>query len=319
MVLPTGMEKTTPTNLVPSSVPVGPMQRVELPVLADVSVGTARGPAADGRSPAEKLAELDRVLRRYVEEGALVAFSGGVDSAFLVWAASRVSGGTGRLVALTTVSASTPELDLEDARAFAALLGVEHLCVESREVDSEEYRRNDPERCYYCKRDLFRLARRVASERGLAWVLYGYTASDRNDLRPGHRAAAEADVQAPLSDVGIEKREIRALMREHGLPLSEKPASPCLSSRIMTGIAVDRRKLADVAAMEAILRRHGVAACRARICEAGSASFFRIEVDPAAMERVLACRIELEREGEARGYRWVTLDLGGYRTGGGTP
>ena len=294
------------------------MQRVELPVVADVPGKAERAVSADGPSPAEKLAVLELALRRYVDEGALIAFSGGVDSAFLVWAASRVSDGAGRLVAMTTVSASTPEPDLEDARAFAASLGVEHLCVESRELDSEEYRRNDAERCYHCKADLFSLAREVARERDLGWILYGYTASDRHDVRPGHRAAAEAGVQAPLSDVGLEKAEIRALMRERGLALADKPASPCLSSRIMTGIPVDRRKLADVAAMEAILRGRGVAACRARICEAGSVSFFRIEVDPSDMDRVLSCRVELETEGKARGYRWVTLDLGGYRTGGGT-
>lgn len=293
------------------------MQRVDLPILADASGEPARARPTDGRSPAEKLAELEVVLRRYVEEGALVAFSGGVDSAFLVWAASRASGRNGRLVAVTTVSASTPEPDLQDARAFAASLGVEHLLVEGRELESEEYLRNDADRCYHCKSDLFSLAHDVALERGLSWILYGYNSSDRHDVRPGHRAAAEAGVRAPLADVGLEKAEIRELLREHGISLADKPASPCLSSRIMTGIPVDRGKLADVAAMEAILRRHGVTACRARICEASDEAFVRIEVDPADMERVLSCRVELEREGKSRGYRWVTLDLGGYRTGGG--
>jgi uncharacterized protein len=248
----------------------------------------------------------------------VVAFSGGVDSAFLLWAAAQAKEPGGRLVALTTVSASTPDPDLEDARSFAASLGVDHLCVESRELDREEYRRNDSERCYHCKADLFEIAGSVAAEGGLGWILYGYTASDRSDVRPGHRAAAEAGVQAPLAEAGLEKSEIRALMREHGLALAEKPSSPCLSSRIMTGVAVDRRRLGDVAALEAILREAGTRVCRARICDAGDALFVRIEVDPAEMEKVLNCRAELEREGRARGYRWVTLDLGGYRTGGGT-
>ena len=136
-------------------------------------------------------------------------------------------------------------------------------------------------------------------------------------MRPGHRAAEESGVRAPLSDVGLEKAEIRALMRERNLELADKPASPCLSSRIMTGLRVDRARLEDVAAMETILRRQGIGACRARVCEAGGSLFFRIEVEPVDMERVLACSRELEEEGRARGYRWVTLDLGGYRTGGG--
>lgn len=291
--------------------------RIELPVVPDLPPqGSVR--AVDGRTAADKLESLLDALRAYLAQGAVVAFSGGVDSAFLLWAAARAGGSGGRLVALTTVSASTPAPDLDDARAFAASLGVEHLLLESGELDREEYLRNDGDRCYHCKSDLFTLAGGVARERGLEWILYGYTASDRYDIRPGHRAAAEAGVKAPLADAELQKEEIRALMLEHGLALADKPSSPCLSSRIQTGVKVDRRKLEDVAALEAILRSGGVRSCRARICEAGEGLFVRIEVDPADMAAVLACRAALEREGKARGYRWVTLDLGGYRTGGGT-
>ena len=293
------------------------MPRIDLPILPDPLGASGRAPATDGRSAQEKLASLLAALRGYLAEGAVVAFSGGVDSAFLLWAAERAMEPGARLVALTTVSASTPGPDLEDARALAASLGVDHLCVESRELEREEYRRNDSERCYHCKTDLFEIAGAVAAERGLAWILYGYTVSDRSDVRPGHRAAAEAGVHAPLAEAGLEKSEIRELMREHGLVLADKPSSPCLSSRIQTGVAVDRRRLADVAALEVILRGAGIRVCRARICDAGEALFLRIEVDPAEMAKVLMCQAELEREGMARGYRWVTLDLGGYRTGGG--
>jgi len=274
--------------------------------------------AAGGRGAREKLASLLEALRAQVGEGAVVAFSGGVDSAFLLWAAVRAQGPGGRMVALTTVSASTPGPDLADARAFAASLGVDHVLEESRELEREEYLRNDAERCYHCKTDLFEIAARVAGERGLRWILYGYNASDRHDVRPGHRAAAEAGVRAPLADAGLEKADIRELMREHGLALADKPSSPCLSSRIQTGVRVEARRLADVAALEAILRGAGVEVCRARICEAGDGLFVRVEVAAAEMGRVLERRADLEREGKARGYRWVTLDLGGYRTGGGT-
>jgi len=290
------------------------MTRFHLPVVKDPY---GERPDARSRSSA-RLGDLLASLARYGRDGMVVAFSGGVDSAFLLWAASEAADGDGRLVAMTTVSASTPPADLEDAREFAGALGVEHVCVESDELRMEEYARNDEARCYYCKADLFRLAGELAEERGLKWVLYGYTASDHEDVRPGHRAALEYGVAAPLSDHGFDKARIRGIMRDLGLDLADKPASPCLSSRIMTGIGIDAKRLSDVAAMEAILRREGVNVCRARICDSAGGHFFRIEVDPEEMAQVLRCRGELEREGRARGYRWVTLDLGGYRTGGGT-
>ena len=153
------------------------VSRIELPVVPDFS-GHADLPLHGEQAAQNKLDALFDALRRYRAQGALIAFSGGVDSAFLVWAAAQVADGGGRVVALTTVSPSTPGPDLEDASAFAASLGVDHLCVESHELDLEEYARNDAERCYHCKSDLFVTARSVARERGLAWVLYGYTASD---------------------------------------------------------------------------------------------------------------------------------------------
>ena len=181
-----------------------------------------------------------------------------------------------------------------------------------------EYSRNDRERCYHCKAELFRIAGRVATDSGLRWLLYGYNASDHQDDRPGHRAAQEVGALTPLSDAGLTKPEIRYLMQEAGLPLSGKPASPCLSSRIMTGIGITAEKLRDVEEMEAILRRAGVSNLRVRVCKDEEDSLFlRVEVPHDQMVMVLSCREELQREGTERGYRWVTLDLGGYRMGGG--
>lgn len=294
------------------------MIRFQLPVVPDplpMGAPTADGRPREGRGNIE---DLLATLAGYAKDGLVVAFSGGVDSAFLLWAAREAVNGDGRLVALTTTSASTPAVDLEDAGRYARALGVEHVCMESEELASTDYARNDRERCYHCKADLFRLAGELARRRGMRWIAYGYTASDHHDVRPGHRAALERGVAAPLSDHGFDKTRIRVLMRELGFDLADKPASPCLSSRIMTGIEIDEKRLRDVAAMEAILRRGGVQVCRARICEGGGSHFFRIEADPDEMDKVLRCRTELEREGRARGYRWVTLDLSGYRTGGGT-
>jgi uncharacterized protein len=267
----------------------------------------------------EKLDLLRQTLKPLLGDGVLVAFSGGVDSAFLLWVARMVQEvGAGRIVALTTTSASTPHGDRMDAMAFTRSLGVQHRWRESLEISLSTYARNDRARCYHCKVELFRIAGEVAQEEGLKWLLYGYNASDQGDDRPGHRAAQEAGVLSPLKDSGLTKAEIRFLMNEAGLPLAEKPASPCLSSRIMTGIEVTPERLRDVEAIEGILREVGVSTVRVRICRAeDDAHFLRVEVAPEELAKVLECREDLTEAGIARGYRWVTLDLGGYRTGGG--
>jgi uncharacterized protein len=272
-----------------------------------------------GREAERKLQTLLEDLGPRVKGGALVAFSGGVDSAFLLWACvEAVRKGTGRVVALTTTSPSTPQRDREDAESFTKSLGVEHLWEESGEMDRPAYVSNDRDRCYHCKTELFRIARAVASREGLGSLLYGYNASDRSDHRPGHRAAREAGALTPLADAELTKPEIRLLMNEVGLPLGEKPASPCLSSRIMTGLEITTERLAHVQALEDILRDGGVSTHRVRICGSEDAEpFLRIEVSPEEMNAVLSCREALLRAGRDRGYRWVTLDLGGYRTGGG--
>lgn len=288
----------------------------QLPIL-DPAVGS--DPPVDPSIAREKLDALRRDLAGRVREGALVAFSGGMDSAFLLWAANavRIEEG-GKVVALTTTSPSTPARDKEDATSFTRDLDLPHLWRESREVSNPEYVRNDRDRCYHCKTELFRIAEEISREEGLRWLLYGYNASDHQDDRPGHRAAKEAGVVAPLSEAGLSKAEIRYLMMEAGLSLARKPASPCLSSRIMTGISITPERLRDVEAMESILRDSGVGTLRVRVCEADDgSSFLRVEVAPEEMTKVLDCRKALQKESEARGYRWLTLDLGGYRTGGG--
>ena len=288
----------------------------DLPILDSGPPPTGWPDPATARA---KASALERDLEAVVDTGALVAFSGGMDSAFLLWSAARVAKTRGgRVVALTTTSPSTPRRDKEDAAVFARKLGVLHLWKESRETARPEYARNDRDRCYHCKTELFRIAQEVAGEEELRWLLYGYNASDRGDHRPGHRAALEAGARTPLADAGLSKTEISFLMKERGLPLATKPASPCLSSRITTGIAISPERLRDVEAMESILREAGASTLRVRVCrDEARELFLRVEVDPEEMGAVLACRERLHREGRDRGYRWVTLDLGGYRTGGG--
>jgi uncharacterized protein len=274
---------------------------------------------ADPEKARQKLGLLREFLFPLLPEGVLVAFSGGVDSALLLWAAHDLaSRDGGNVVALTTTSASTPEADRGDAGTFTESLGVTHLWRESGEVDHPEYIRNDRERCYHCKTELFRIAEEVAKGEGLKWLLYGYNASDRGDDRPGHRAAHEAGALSPLAEAGLTKAEIRFLLEEAGISLADKPSSPCLSSRIMTGIQVTPQRLRDVEEMERILREAGAKTLRVRVCRAeDGVHFLRVEVAPEELEKVLNCREELNEAGTARGYRWVTLDLGGYRTGGG--
>lgn len=264
-------------------------------------------------------AALRAALRARLPAGLIVAYSGGVDSAFLLWSAEqerRASGG--RLLAVTAVSASLARVEREDAARFAAFVGAEHRWEETAELENAAYLRNDLDRCYHCKSELFRLSHDLASRLGYGAIAYGYNASDRGDFRPGHRAAKENDIIAPLDEAGLTKDDIRQLMRAAGLPLADKPASPCLSSRLMTGVAVTPAKLRDVEDLEELLRGAGLRVFRVRLHEHGGARWLRVEADPAEMPAVLAAREALHVAARARGYAWVTLDLAGYRTGGGT-
>ena len=268
----------------------------------------------------KKYAVLRAQLKPLLADGLIVAFSGGVDSAFLLWAAEqerRESGG--RLLAVTAVSASLAQVEREDAVRFAASIGVEHRLETSAEFENPAYLRNDGARCYHCKTELFRLSHELGARLGCKAIAYGYNASDRGDIRPGHRAAQEGGIVAPLDEAELTKDDIRALLRAHDLPLADKPASPCLSSRLMLGVAVSPEKLRDVEEMEAILRRGGLRVFRVRLHEEGARRFLRLEVAPDEIARAVALREGLVAEGRARGYAWVVLDLAGYRTGGATP
>lgn len=266
----------------------------------------------------EKFQELAGLLQPKLAEGLIVAFSGGVDSAFLLWAAeqTRRSWG-GRLLAITAVSASLAHAEKEDARSFAETVGVEHVFQESAEFTNQEYLKNDRNRCFHCKTELFRLSGTLSQRRGYKWIAYGYNASDRGDFRPGHAAALEDNVLSPLNDANLTKDDIRALMRAHNLNLADKPASPCLSSRLMTGVQITPQKLKDVEEVEKLLRRGGLRVFRVRLHENGDSRFLRLEVAPDELSHAMELRDELVGLGRGLGYRWVTLDLAGYQMGGG--
>ena len=264
-----------------------------------------------------KYGALRDALRPHLASGLIIAFSGGVDSAFLLWAAEQERRRTGgRLLALTTVSASYSAAERHDADLFIKMLGVEHLWCESRELEDPAYLANDRSRCFHCKTELFRICHEIATSREYGSIAYGYNASDEGDFRPGHDAAIQAGVLSPLADAGLTKPEIRDLMRLNGLELADKPASPCLSSRLMTGVAITARKLRDVEELEAILRSAGIGVFRVRVHELNGTKLLRIETTPEEMSSVLTIREALVEAALSRGYRWTTLDLIGYQTGG---
>ncbi len=257
----------------------------------------------------EKLVKLREILRSY--ESALVAFSGGVDSTFLLHVAHEVL--ADKVVAVTARSETYPLHEFEEAAAFAAQAGIRHLTIETSELTLPEFRNNPPDRCYHCKKELFGRLSEMARELGLKHVLDGANADDRQDFRPGSRAARELDVRSPLQEIGFAKEEIRRASREMGLPTWDKPSFACLSSRFPYGEEISKEAVSRVAAAEQLLREMGFGQLRVR--HHGHTA--RIELPPADAPRLLdeERRRRIVARFKELGYTYVTLDLEGYRTG----
>jgi uncharacterized protein len=241
-------------------------------------------------------------------EAAVVAYSGGVDSTFLAASAHEVLGV--RSVAVTAVSPSLARRELREAKAVARRMGWNHLVVGTKEVWREEYARNAPDRCYWCKTELFEVLEPIARDRRAA-ILVGTNADDLGDYRPGLRAAEEHSVRAPLVEAGLAKSEVRALSSMLGLSTADKPASPCLSSRFAYGVRVTAEGLRRVERAEEVIRSLGFEIFRVR----DHGDLARIEVAPPEIARAAALSPTIQRELTSLGFRYVTLDLAGFRSG----
>lgn len=259
------------------------------------------------------LLKTESVLRSLRQRARLVvALSGGVDSAVLLYLALRALG-RDDVLAVTGRSESLAENDLEDAMAIARHLGSAHEIVATRELEREGYRANAGDRCFHCRTELFEILLEIARTKGYEAIAYGAIVDDLGDHRPGMRAAAGLGILAPLVDAGMSKDDVREVARDAGLPVKEKPANACLSSRIPVGTAVTPERLAQVEKAEAALRDLGLTQFRVR----HHGEIARIELDPEG-ERLLgdpSVRRRVVTGVRSAGFRFVALDLEGFRSG----
>jgi uncharacterized protein len=276
-------------------------------------MSTTRTTSTRKRISTSNLEERERRLHELLAsfDAVIVAFSGGVDSAYLASAATRVLGDAALCV--TADSPSYPDRHRQLALRVAHECGLRHEIIQTSEVERPDYRANPVNRCYYCKHELYGVLSRVAEARGISVIVDGSNADDRSDYRPGRKAAREFGVRSPLDEADLTKDDIRELSRRAGLPTWDEPASACLSSRIPYHSEVTPEKLRMIERAEDVLRDLGFRVCRVRHHEALARLEFGLDEMNRALEPGMRARIV--RELTALGYAHVTIDLQGYRMG----
>jgi pyridinium-3,5-biscarboxylic acid mononucleotide sulfurtransferase len=281
--------------------------------LAQAPVALTGDAGEELQQPGAALVQKHFALRRLLDDipSLIVAYSGGVDSAFLAYVATDVLGP--RALCITADSPSYPDRHRQIARDLSERFGFRHEIIHTGEMARPEYRANPANRCYYCKHELYTHLSAIARERGVAVVADGSNADDRGDYRPGRQAAREFGVRSPLDEAGLTKAEIRELSRQAGLPTWDEPASACLSSRIPYFSEVTDEKLRTIERAEEVLRGLGFRICRVRHHD----TIARIELGQEEMARAIDPAVAAAIDGELRalGYQHVTIDLRGYRLG----
>ncbi|MED4205983.1 ATP-dependent sacrificial sulfur transferase LarE [Neobacillus mesonae] len=256
----------------------------------------------------EKYGKLASILQEM--ESVVVAFSGGVDSTFLLKAAVDTLG-TDHVLAVTADSETYPSSELEEAKQLAEIIGVKHEVIHTSELAIPGYAENNKNRCYFCKSSLFDHLIPVMEAKGFSNVIYGVIADDMNEYRPGMQAAKEKGIRGPLQEANLFKEEIRELSRQLNLPTWDKPSFACLSSRIAYGEYITREKLTKVEKAERYLKSLQIRQVRVRTHQ----EIARIEVEPNDMKKVLEHHDSIVKELQEYGYKYITLDLIGYQSG----
>ena len=257
----------------------------------------------------DKFLKLKEILKQ--TGGVAVAFSGGVDSTFLAAVAQQVLGS--RAIAVTALSATYPAWEQKEALELARRIGIRHIEVSTHELDDPCFAQNPPDRCYYCKKELVHFVRAAADREGIHFIADGTTVDDLGDHRPGRRALAEGGAISPLLQAGLTKDEVRELSRQMGLPTADKPSLACLASRIPYGTAITADKLKAVDEVENVLWKLGFKQLRVR----HHGEIARIEVPPDELAHLCdsVIRAQVLKVAKASGFKYVTADLQGYRTG----